>query len=237
MPTDDPDRAALRTRAIEWYLPMTGYLARRFGGRGEPLDDLTQAAVIGLMKAVDGYDCRRGIPFAGYAIPTIVGEIKRHFRDATWDVRVPRRTQELHRAILTAADELTREMQATPDTAMVAERLGIARHEAAATLHVAYAYRAVSLDQPRADGGGADLTELLGGPDPAMAMAEDRELLQRWLAKLSDRDRRIIEMRFYADLTQAQIALELGVSQMHVSRLLTRSMFRLRQMAWRSRLP
>ncbi|GAB4060535.1 SigB/SigF/SigG family RNA polymerase sigma factor [Catellatospora paridis] len=230
LPADDPGRPAARARAIEWYLPMTGYLARRFTRRGEPFDDITQAAVIGLINAVDGYDITRGIPFTGYATPTILGEIKRHFRDSTWDVRVPRRLQELYLQLATVTDELTRDLQSSPSSAQLADRLEVSGHELGVARQAGHAYRLLSLDKPRTDGD-MELSESLGAWDPAMGTVENRMLLQRRLARLSERDRRIIAMRFDEELTQVQIAAQLGVSQMHISRLLARALSRLRRMA------
>ncbi|MEV0454968.1 SigB/SigF/SigG family RNA polymerase sigma factor [Catellatospora methionotrophica] len=230
LPADDPRRPAARARAIEWHLPMAYYLARRFSGRGEPLDDITQTAVIGLINAVDGYDINRGVPFAGYATPTIVGEIKRHFRDHTWDVRVPRRVQELYLHLATVTDELTRDLQGSPSSVQLADRLEVSGRELGVARLAGHAYRLLSLDKPRTDGDD-QLSESLGAWDPGMGTVENRILLQRRLARLSVREQHIIAMRFEEELTQAQIAAQLGVSQMHISRLLARALSRLRQMA------
>ncbi|MEV4417211.1 SigB/SigF/SigG family RNA polymerase sigma factor [Catellatospora sp. NPDC049609] len=230
LPAGDPARAAARTQAIEWYLPMTGYLARRFTRRGEPFDDIAQAAVIGLIKAVDGYDIARGVPFSCYATPTIVGEIKRHFRDSTWDVRVPRRVQELYLQLAAVTDELTRDLQGSPSSAQLAARLDVSQQELGVARQARHAYRLLSLDMPRTDDDG-ELSESLGAADPAMGTVENRMLLQGRLALLSERDRRIITLRFDEELTQAQIGRQLGISQMHVSRLLAQALSRLRRMA------
>ncbi|MEU7825475.1 SigB/SigF/SigG family RNA polymerase sigma factor [Catellatospora sp. NPDC049133] len=234
MPAGDPARAAARRTAIEWYLPMAGYLARRFRNHGEPADDVTQAATIGLIKAVDKYDPSRGVPFIGYAFPTVLGEIRRHFRDTTWDIRVPRRVQELYREVAVANDELTHELLRTPSPAALAGRLGVSEREVGEARLAANSYRLLSLDRPRPDGDGEDdgqLADVLGVLDPALASVEDRMLLRNRLGRLSERDRRIIAMRYDAELTQAQIAAQLGLSQMHISRLLTRTLSQLRQMA------
>lgn len=230
LPADDPQRAVARARVIEWYLPMTGYLARRFARRGEPLDDITQVAVIGLIKAVDGYDITRGVPFAGYATPTILGEIKRHFRDSTWDVRVPRRVQELYLQVAAVTEELTRDLQGSPSSAQLAARLEVGSVELGAARRAGYAYRLLSLDKPRSDGDD-QLSDSLAVRDTALQAVENRMLLQPLLARLPVRDRRIIAMRFDEELTQSQIAARLGISQMHVSRLLARALSRLRDMA------
>ncbi|MEU7827255.1 SigB/SigF/SigG family RNA polymerase sigma factor [Catellatospora sp. NPDC049133] len=230
LPTDDPQRVAARASVIEWYLPMTGYLARRFARRGEPVDDIAQVAAIGLIKAVDRYDVTRGVPFAGYAIPTIMGEIKRHFRDSTWNVRVPRRLQELCLQVASATDELTRDLQGSPSSAQLAARLRVGGAELGAARRAGGAYRLLSLDKAR-PGSDEQLSESLAVRDTAMAAAENRMLLQPLLARLPARDRRIIVLRFYDELTQSQIAAQLGVSQMHVSRLLSHALSRLRGMA------
>ncbi|WP_144126132.1 SigB/SigF/SigG family RNA polymerase sigma factor [Catellatospora sichuanensis] len=230
LPADDPRRAGTRARAIEWYLPMTGHLARRFTRRGEPLDDVTQAAVIGLIKAVDRFDITRGVPFVGYAAPTIVGEIVRHFRDNTWDVRVPRRVQELYLQLAVVTDELTRDLQGSPNSAQLAERLAVSGRELGVARQASQAYRLLSLDNTRPDGD-EQLSDSFGACDPGLGTVENRMLLQRRLARLSVRDRRIIVMRFEHELTQSEIAAQLGVSQMHISRLLARCLSRLRQMA------
>ncbi|WP_144120150.1 SigB/SigF/SigG family RNA polymerase sigma factor [Catellatospora sichuanensis] len=233
-PAGSTARSDARSRAIEWYLPMAGHLARRYRHRGEPLDDITQAALIGLIKAVDRFDTGRGLPFASYAFPTIIGEIRRHFRDTTWEIRVPRRVQELYRDLAVTTEDLTGELRSTPSTAHLAERLGVSPQDVGAARLAANAYRTLSLDQPAPDGDGdrdGGLGELLGVRDPALAALENRMWLRQRLAVLSPRDRRIITMRFDDELTQTQIAAELGVSQMHISRLLARSLDRLRQAA------
>ncbi|GAB4060517.1 SigB/SigF/SigG family RNA polymerase sigma factor [Catellatospora paridis] len=234
IPAGDPARAGARSSAIEWYLPMASYLARRFRNYSEPLDDITQAAVIGLIKAIDRYDPSRGVPFIGYAFPTILGEIRRHFRDTTWDIRVPRRIQELYRELAVVTDELTHELLRPPSTVLLAERLGVSEQDVGVARLAAHSYRLLSLDQPRTDLDGeqdGQLTDMLGVQDPALASVENRMLLRHRLSRLSERDRRIIVLRFDAELTQSQIAAHLGLSQMHVSRLLSRTLSRLRLMA------
>ncbi|MEU8076335.1 SigB/SigF/SigG family RNA polymerase sigma factor [Catellatospora citrea] len=233
-PAGSTARTAARSRAIEWYLPMAGHLARRYRNRGEPLDDITQAALIGLIKAVDRFDTARGLPFASYAFPTIIGEIRRHFRDSTWEIRVPRRVQELSRDLAVTTEDLTGELRCMPSTAQLAERLGVTAQDVGAARLAANAYRTLSLDQPVTDADGdrdGSLGERLGVRDPALASVENRMWLRQQLAGLSPRDRRIIALRFGDELTQTQIAAELGMSQMHISRLLARSLDRLRQAA------
>jgi RNA polymerase sigma-B factor len=225
----DAGRVALRARAIEWYLPMTVYLARRFDGRGEPLADLTQVAVIGLIKAVDRYDANRGVEFVSYATPTILGEIKRHFRDMTWHVRVPRRLQELKLQLSPATEDLAHVLHRTPTTAEMATRLGVRHREVLAARHCASAYRPLSFEQPTPDTEDLRLVDSLGRPDPEIEAVDDRETIRVGLAELPERERHVITLRYFADMTQAQIAADIGVSQMQISRLLARSLTRLRE--------
>ena len=224
----DVDKATARAKLIAWYLPMSAYLARRFSGRGEPLADLTQVAAIGLIKAVDRYDPARGVAFASYAVPTIVGEIKRHFRDAGWAMKVPRRLQELGPQVVVAVEELAHVLHRSPTTAEVAARLRVSRDDVLEAWGCASAYRPWSLDQPVAGTEDLRLIDTLSGADLGLDAVDRRETLRRALARLPDRERRVIGMRFVGEMTQAQIAARIGVSQMHVSRLLTRSLIRLR---------
>ncbi|WP_203707973.1 sigma-70 family RNA polymerase sigma factor, partial [Asanoa iriomotensis] len=163
MPAGHPSRAALRDRTIEAWLPLANHLAHRYGGRGEPTDDLLQTAAVGLIKAVDKFDPSRGVDFAGYAIPTIVGELKRHFRDRTWDIRVPRRLQELRLAISEANSSLLQSLGRSPTVADIALHLKISEEEVLEGLEGARAYNAVSLSTPTGDGErGTELGDLLG---------------------------------------------------------------------------
>jgi RNA polymerase sigma-B factor len=206
---------------------MAVYLARRFAGRGEPVADLTQVAVIGLIKAVDRFDTHRGVPFASYAIPTIVGELKRHFRDTAWNVQVPRRLQELKLNLTTANGDLAQVLQRSPTTSEVATRLGVSPREVLQARGAATAYRPVSVQQPAPGSDDLYLIDLLPVTDRGIEAVDNRETLRVLLAELPARDQMVIRMRFYADMTQSQIATEIGVSQMQVSRLLTRSLNRL----------
>ena len=225
----DRGRVAVRTQVIEWYLPMATYLARRFASRGEPLADLTQVAVIGLIKAVDRYDPRRGVPFASYAIPTIVGQIKRHFRDAGWTVRVPRQLQELRLHLVSVTEDLTHALLRSPTTAELAVLLGVSQGDVLAARRSANAYRPLSVEQPASGSEGPRLLDSLGGSDAGIEAVDRRETIRAGLAGLPARERRIIVLRYYADMTQTQIAAEIGVSQMHVSRLLAQTLARLRE--------
>jgi RNA polymerase sigma-B factor len=226
---DDPRRARVRGRVIEWYLPMTVYLARRFGGRGELLDDLTQVAAVGLIKAVDRFDPARGVDFASYAVPTIVGEIRRHFRDTTWAVRVPRRLQEVKLQTPAATEELLHALHRAPTAAELAERLGISTRDMLSVQLSANAYRPFSID--RGLSGRPDLRpeDWLGGPDPNIEAVENRTALRALLARLPVREQRILAMRFEQDMSQTQIAAAIGLSQMHVSRLLLKSLAQLHE--------
>jgi RNA polymerase sigma-B factor len=224
---DDPNRARLRARVIKWYLPMTVCLARRFGGRGELLDDLTQVAALGLIKAVDRFDLARGVDFASYAIPTILGEIKRHFRDTTWAVRVPRRLQELKQQMPAATEELLHVLQRAPTVAELAERLGISPRDMVLAQLSANAYRPFSIDRGAPGRPEFRPADWLGGPDPGIAAVDNRTMLRGLLARLPIREQRILAMRFDQDMSQTQIAAAVGISQMHVSRLLTKSLARL----------
>ena len=227
-PADDPARAARRTRAIEAWLPLAQHLARRYHGRGEPLGDLTQVAMVGLIKAVDRFEPDRGVEFSGFAVPTIVGEIKRHFRDRTWFIRVPRRLQELRLEISAANNELTHTLGRPPTAADVAAHLGITEEEVLEGLEGARAYAPTSLSTPAGEDGAGELGDTFGSEDKGYELAELRVALGPALAALDQREQRILSMRFYGNLTQAEIATHIGVSQMHVSRLLTKALAKLR---------
>lgn len=228
LPPNHPSRAALRDRAIEAWLPLARHLAGRFAGRGEPMDDLMQTATIGLIKSVDRFDPERGVDFTGYAIPTILGEIKRHFRDRTWHVRVPRRLQEMRLSIAEATTVLTQSLGRSPTVADIATHIGVTEEEVLEGLEGARAYTATSLSTPTASDSGMELADTLGGEDPAYELAELRVALGPALATLDEREQRILTLRFYGNLTQTQIAEQIGVSQMHVSRLLTKALAKLR---------
>ncbi|WP_432977926.1 RNA polymerase sigma factor SigF [Dactylosporangium sp. CA-233914] len=229
LPADSPDRPRVRARLIELYLPLAEYLARRFRNRGEPLDDLNQVAGVGLIKSVDGFDPSRGAAFTSYAIPMIVGEIKRHFRDKGWDVRVPRRLQELRLELGRISAGLAQELGRSPTVADLAARLGVTEEEVIEGLESGHAYRVLSINAPA--GGpeaGAEIADLLGGADRALEEVDDRQALRPLIARLPAREQHIIAMRFFGNLTQVQIARQLGISQMHVSRLLAHALAFLR---------
>ena len=222
----------LRDQLIEAHLGLAEYLARRFSNRGEPLDDLVQVASLGLVKAVERFEPGRGLEFTTFATPTIVGELKRHFRDKGWAVRVPRRVQELHLRVTGVVDELQLELGRSPTVAEIAVRAGTSEDEVIEAVDAGSAYRSTSLDAGRGDDEESlGLLGQLGDLDPEMARAENRTGLSPLLSQLADREQLMLYLRFYEGKTQSEIAQRLGISQMHVSRLLARSLERLREMA------
>lgn len=210
------------------HLPLVEHLARRFRDRGESHDDLVQVGTIGLIKAVDRFDPERGVEFSTYATPTIVGEIKRHFRDRGWAIRVPRRLQEMRLALTRATAELTQSTGRSPTVRELAAHLGVSEDEVLEGLESAQAYATASLDSGSDDPDAPALADTLGADDAALEGVEYRESLRPLLAALPERERRIIVLRFFRNMTQSQIAEEVGISQMHVSRLLARSLAQLR---------
>ncbi|WP_455355998.1 RNA polymerase sigma factor SigF [Streptomyces sp. SYSU K217416] len=228
LPDGSPERADLRNQLVRMHLPLVEHLARRFRNRGEPLDDLTQVATIGLIKSVDRFDPERGVEFSTYATPTVVGEIKRHFRDKGWAVRVPRRLQELRLSLTTATAELSQQHGRSPTVHELAERLGISEEEVLEGLESANAYSTLSLDVPDTDDESPAVADTLGAEDEALEGVEYRESLKPLLEGLPPREKRILLLRFFGNMTQSQIAQEVGISQMHVSRLLARTLAQLR---------
>jgi RNA polymerase sigma-B factor len=230
LPAGDPERARIRATLVELHLPLVEYLARRFRNRGEWLDDLTQVATIGLIKSIDRFDLERGVEFSTYATPTIVGEIKRHFRDKGWAVRVPRRLQELKLSLTKAIGELAQREGRAPTVSELAAHLQMSEEEVLEGLESANAYSTVSLDAP--DSGDEDapaVADSLGMIDEALEGVEYRESLKPLLERLPPREKKILLLRFFGNMTQSQIAAELGISQMHVSRLLARTLAQLRE--------
>jgi RNA polymerase sigma-B factor len=226
----DPQRQRVRDELVEMHLPLVEYLARRFRNRGEPLDDLIQVATIGLIKSVDRFDLERGVEFSTYATPTIVGEIKRHFRDKGWAIRVPRRLQELKLSLAKATSELSQKNGRAPTVAELAQHLGMSEEEVLEGLESANAYSAVSLDAPdTGDDDSPAVADSLGTTDDSLEGVEYRESLKPLLEKLPPREKKILLLRFFGNMTQSQIAAELGISQMHVSRLLARTLAQLRE--------
>ncbi|WP_333766789.1 RNA polymerase sigma factor SigF [Streptomyces sp. IBSBF 2435] len=228
LPDGSPERAELRNQLVRMHLPLVEHLARRFRNRGEPLDDLTQVATIGLIKSVDRFDVDRGVEFSTYATPTVVGEIKRHFRDKGWAVRVPRRLQELRLALTTATGELSQRHGRAPTVHELAEHLKISEEEVLEGLESANAYSTLSLDVPDTDDESPAVADTLGSEDEALEGVEYRESLKPLLEQLPPREKTILLLRFFGNMTQSQIAQEVGISQMHVSRLLARTLAQLR---------
>ena len=224
------ERQRVRDELVEMHLPLVEYLARRFRNRGEPLDDLVQVATIGLIKSVDRFDLARGVEFSTYATPTVVGEVKRHFRDKGWAIRVPRRLQELKLALTKATSDLSQSNGRSPTVAELAAHLGMTEEEVLEGLESSNAYSAVSLDAP--DGGDDDspsVSDSLGIVDESLEGVENRESLKPLIEALPAREQKILKLRFFGGMTQSQIAAELGISQMHVSRLLARTLGQLRE--------
>jgi RNA polymerase sigma-B factor len=231
------ERAGLRAEFTARCLPFAARVAWRYRGRGETLEDLEQVARLGLVKAVDRYDPRRG-SFTAYAVVTMSGEIKRHFRDRTWGVHVPRRVQDLSLEVGHAAAGLTGELSRTPTPAEVAERLRVPESAVLDALGSAAGYSPASLNAPVGRGDGAvELGELLGGADAELESVDDRLTVADLLLRLPARERRILALRFYGNRTQVEIADELGISQMHVSRLISRALAWLREAMLSDRLP
>ncbi len=212
---------ALRNRLIEHHVHLAQSLARRFANRSEPLDDLEQVAMLGLLKAVERFDPDRGTPFAAFAVPTVIGELRRHFRDQGWMVRVPRRVQDLHLRIGAMISELSQQLGRSPTPREIADAAGVRDEDVLEALDAGNRYRPTSLDFIPNGAGGETLP---GDADIEFASVEDRATLLNLLHRLPEREQRVMYMRYFEDMTQAEIAQAIGVSQMHVSRLLSRSL-------------
>ena len=213
-----------REQALVELMPLVRALAARYAGRGEPLEDLVQVGSLGLIKAVDRFDVDRGVEFSSYAVPTIVGEIRRHFRDKAWAMHVPRRLKELSVRLSRLLDELTNELGRSPTISELAEAAGAEEEEVIDALDSSHAYSTRSLHAPFDDDGDDTLADRLGVEERGYVDVEAGSLLDAGLDTLDERERRIVELRFFHELTQSQIAAELGISQMHVSRLLRRAL-------------
>ena len=221
-----------RDTLVEAHLGLAEYLARRFSNRGEPLDDLVQVASVGLLKAVDRFDPARGVEFSTYATHTIVGELKRHFRDKGWAVRAPRRMQELYLRLGKIVSSLSQELGRSPTIPELANEAQVSEEEVLEALEAGQAYRFASLDAPSpGEDDGDNMSAHLGADDTGMIDAEHRVALSPLLAQLPHREQTILHLRFFEGLTQSEIASRLGISQMHVSRLLARSLAQLRSAA------
>jgi RNA polymerase sigma-B factor len=224
---DDGERDALFQR----YLPLARSLAARYRHTSEPFDDLLQVASIGLLKAIERYDPDRGYAFSSFAVPTILGELRRHLRDHTWSVHVPRDLQELGQRLAPTTDELSRELGRPPTIAEIAGRLRISEEEVLDAREAVAAHSPASLDERvNSDEQSATLGDLLGGDDEALGTAEDAILLDQYLSHLPPRSREVLRLRFEDDLKQREIGAILGVSQMHVSRLIRQALEQLQAM-------
>jgi RNA polymerase sigma-B factor len=223
------ERTAARDGLVTLHLALVEHCARRFRNRGEPLEDLVQVGTIGLIKSIDRFDLDRGVEFSTYATPTIIGEIKRHFRDKGWAIRVPRRLQELRMQISATTAELTQRFGRSPTVRELADAIGCSVEEIVEGLESSNAYSTLSLD---ADGGGEEpgvsMLEMMGLDDVQIEHVEIRESIKPLLEALPAREKRILLLRFFKNQTQSEIAAEIGVSQMHVSRLLSRTLEQLR---------
>ena len=229
LPADDPERVRLRDEVVEDHMPYARHIAQRYGGRGASGEDFEQVAYLGLVKAVDNFDPEHGTGFLGYATPMIIGEIKRYFRDATWGVHVPRRMQELSGALRKATDTLTHDLGREPTIAELATHLGAEPEEIVEAIDAAGAYTTASLDHPvNSEEQGASLLDFMGEEDAGFDAVIDHQVLTELLTRLGERDKRILLMRYFRGMTQAEIGEELGVSQMQISRLLSRILKELR---------
>ena len=227
---DEAGQARYRERLVEQYIGLVEFLARRFRNRGEPLEDLVQVGTIGLLKAIERFDLDREVEFSTYATPTIVGELKRHFRDKGWAVRVPRRLQELHLELSKIVSRLGQELGRSPTVAEIAAAAKTSEEEVLEGLEIAQAYNFTSLDAPMDmdDSGSGSFADQLGAEDEQLENLEYRASLAPEMAKLPEREQKILYLRFFRGMTQSEIADRLGISQMHVSRLLNRTLIRLR---------
>ncbi|WP_449336533.1 SigB/SigF/SigG family RNA polymerase sigma factor [Streptomyces kanasensis] len=223
-----PEHGRVRAALIEANLPLVRYAAARFRSRNEPMEDVVQVGTIGLINAIDRFDPDRGVQFPTFAMPTVVGEIKRYFRDNVRTVHVPRRLHELWVQVNGATEDLTTLHGRSPTTAEIAEHLKISEDEVLSCIEAGRSYHATSLEAAQEGDGLPGLLDRLGYEDPALAGVEHRDLVRHLLVQLPEREQRILMLRYYRNLTQSQISQELGVSQMHVSRLLARSFARLR---------
>jgi RNA polymerase sigma-B factor len=223
-------RLSARDGLVALHLPLVEHCARRFRNRGEPFEDLVQVGTIGLIKSVDRFELDRGVEFSTYATPTIIGEIKRHFRDKGWAIRVPRRLQELRLQIGSATADLTQALGRSPTPRELAEALDCSVEEIIEGIESSHAYSTLSLDatDDGSEDGGVAMMEMMGLDDEELEQIEIRESIKPLLEALPSREKRILLLRFFKNKTQSEIAAEIGVSQMHVSRLLSRTLDQLR---------
>lgn len=226
---NDPKRADLREELVTGHLPLAEHIATRFSNRGVPREDLVQVATVGLINAVDRFQPDRGSDFLSFAVPTVMGEVRRHFRDASWSMRVPRRLKELNLSISAASAELSQRIGRAPTPSEIARHLGLSQEDVYEGLEAGNAYHSVSLDEAlSADTDSDALADTLGEEDTALEGVEYHEALRPLIERLPDRERQILTLRFFRNMTQTQIAERVGISQMHVSRLLAKTLNRLR---------
>ena len=237
--TDDDQRRLLeaykragdsgaRDRLIADMIPLVRALAVRYAGRGEAVEDLVQVGCIGLIKAIDRFDLNRGVELSTYAVPTIVGEIRRHFRDKAWALHVPRRLKELNQRLASLLDDLTAQLGRSPTIEELAKAAGAEEEDVIEALDSSHAYTARSLSAPFDDEGDGSLVDTLAQNDTGYTLVEESSLVALGLDALDARERKIVELRFFGGLTQSQIAAEVGISQMHVSRLLRQALHAMR---------
>jgi len=229
---DPAERDRIRARLVDAYHDFVYFLARKFQNRGEPLDDIVQVGYLGLIKAIERFDPDLGYEFTTFATLTVAGEIKRYFRDKGTAIRFPRRLQELHQSVVRVNEQMKNELGREPTVGELAERLGVTPDDVTEAMEMGPAYVPVSLDQPISSGDGQDnrsVAEQIGGADPELERVEMRDVLDRAMEHLTPRERAIMAMRFYEQMSQSEIARRLGISQMHVSRLQRAALEQLRK--------
>jgi len=230
--TDPAEKERIREQLVNAYHDFVYFLARKFQNRGEPLDDIVQVGYLGLIKAIERFDPDLGYEFTTFATLTVAVEIKRHFRDKGTAIRFPRRLQELHQSVVRVNEQMKNELGREPAVAELAERLGVTPEDVTEAMEIGPAYVPLSLDQPVASSDGQDsrsVSEQIGSPDPELDRVEMRDVLDRAMEHLTPRERSIMAMRFYEQMSQSEIARRLGISQMHVSRLQRAALEQLRK--------
>ena len=231
--TNDPaERDRIREELVHGYEGLVHFLARRFQNRGEPLEDIVQVGFLGLIKAIDRFDPALGNEFTTFATPTILGEIRRYFRDKGWAIRFPRRLQELYQQVVRVNEEMKNQLGRQPSVGEVAARLGVEPDDVLEAMEMSTAFTPISIDATVGGDGeedGRQLSEAVGSDDPNLDRVEMRELLDRAMQHLNERERRIMIMRFFNEMSQSEVAKRLGISQMHVSRLQRAALEHLRE--------
>jgi RNA polymerase sigma-B factor len=230
--SDPEERDGIRERLVAGYDGLVHFLARRFQNRGEPLEDIVQVGYLGLIKAIDRFDPSLGNEFTTFATPTILGEIKRYFRDKGWAIRFPRRLQELYQQVVRVNEEMKNQLGREPSVGEVADRLGVEQDDVLEAMEMSTAFTPVSIDATTggdAEDDGRQLSEAVGSDDPNLDRVEMRQILERAMQHLNERERRIMIMRFFDEMSQSEVAKRLGISQMHVSRLQRAALEHLRE--------